>query len=118
MSEPVQILWFKRDLRLQDHAALAGAAENGPVLPLYIVEPDYWRLPDISRRHWHFIHDSLVDLNHALAPLEGALLIRIGDVLAVLDDLYQRIGAFTLWSHQETGNAWTYERDKQVGAWC
>ena len=30
----------------------------------------------------------------------------------------QQIGAFTLWSHEETGNQWTYIRDKQVASWC
>ena len=44
------VLWFKRDLRITDHAALAAAAEAGPTLALYVVEPDYWALPDTSAR--------------------------------------------------------------------
>jgi deoxyribodipyrimidine photo-lyase len=118
MVDPVHLVWFKRDLRIQDHKPLAEAARAGRVVPLYIVEPDYWRLPDVSRRHWHFIHDSLVDLNQALQDLDASLLLRVGPVLSVLADLRQTCGPFTLWSHQETGNAWTYERDKQVQAWC
>lgn len=118
MAETVQVVWFKRDLRLHDHAPLARAAAQGHVLPLYIVEPDYWRLPDVSRRHWHFIHDSLVDLEQSFQACKGVLLVRVGEVLSVLDALYKRYGVFTLWSHQETGNAWTYERDKAVARWC
>nr|WP_084625853.1 deoxyribodipyrimidine photo-lyase [Loktanella sp. S4079] len=47
----MQIVWFKRDLRVTDHKALAMAAEAGPVLPLYIVEPELWRQPDASLGH-------------------------------------------------------------------
>ncbi|MEP4997688.1 deoxyribodipyrimidine photo-lyase, partial [Pseudophaeobacter sp.] len=51
----MQVVWFKRDLRVVDHAALACAARAGPVLPLYVVEPDLWQQPDASPRHWGFI---------------------------------------------------------------
>lgn len=61
-SDPINIVWYKRDLRVYDHAPLAHAAQNGVVIPLYIVEPDYWQLPDTSYRQWHFIYDCLQDL--------------------------------------------------------
>ena len=42
----VHLVWFKRDLRLSDHKPLLAAARTGlPVLPLYVVEPDYWAQP-------------------------------------------------------------------------
>ena len=63
MSTNLQIVWFKRDLRVADHAALAAAAERGPVLPLYIVEPELWRQPDASGRHWRFARASLDELS-------------------------------------------------------
>jgi hypothetical protein len=43
MLPPPNIIWFKRDLRLQDHAPLAAAAMAGRVLPLYIIEPALWK---------------------------------------------------------------------------
>ena len=114
-----QIIWFKRDLRVCDHAALAAAAISGaPVIPLYVVEPDYWALPDVSRRHWHFIHDCLSELRVELAGLGAPLVVRVGEVGDVLADLLQRYGAFDLHSHEETGNAWTHRRDLAVGQWC
>ena len=33
------VVWFKRDLRLHDHAALTQAASHGPMLCLYVIEP-------------------------------------------------------------------------------
>ena len=48
MSKALNIVWFKRDLRVADHLPLAMASRLGPVLPLYIVEPDFWAQPDAS----------------------------------------------------------------------
>lgn len=36
------ILWFRRDLRLRDNPALLAAAESGPVVPLFVVDPVLW----------------------------------------------------------------------------
>jgi deoxyribodipyrimidine photo-lyase len=114
-----RIVWLKRDLRLADHAALeAACSAGGAVLPLYIVEPDYWALPDTSRRHWHFINDCLIDLREDLARHGTPLTVRIGNVTDVLSDLRERLGHFALYSHEETGNGWTFRRDRQVAAWC
>ena len=59
MTNSINIVWFKRDLRITDHAPLFEAGQMGSLIPLYIVEPELWRQPDSSRRHWHFIHNSL-----------------------------------------------------------
>lgn len=118
MSPLTNIIWFKRDLRVSDHAPLAAAAKAGRVLPLYIVEPELWKLTDSSRRHWHFIHDSLLDLQRDLVALGASLMIRVGEATEVLEQLRHELGAFTLWSHEETGNGWTYKRDIAVAKWC
>jgi deoxyribodipyrimidine photo-lyase len=49
-----QVVWFKRDLRVHDNAALACAAALGPVVCVYIVESSYWRGPDASQRQFDF----------------------------------------------------------------
>jgi deoxyribodipyrimidine photo-lyase len=46
--QPVQVVWFKRDLRWVDHRPLLEASRHGAVLPLLVVEPEYWRQPDAS----------------------------------------------------------------------
>lgn len=112
------ILWFKRDLRVADHPALAHAAALGPVLPLYIVEPEYWALPDTSARQWNFTMECLADLRRELAALGQPLIVRVGDAVTVLDRLRQSAGALRLISHEETGNLWTYARDRRVLAWA
>lgn len=118
MSKTPQVVWYKRDLRIVDHAPLFEAALAGPVIALYIFEPEYWRLPDTSFRHFYFIHDSLSELQEDLRQNGCSLHFRIGSVIEVLEALKQEIGVFHLRSHEETGNDWTYKRDQQVQAWC
>ena len=42
------VVWFKRDLRVHDHAPLA----HGPVLCLYVLEPSLWTQPDSALQHY------------------------------------------------------------------
>jgi len=115
-AEPLQLVWFKRDLRLADHAPLAEAAARGPVLPLYIVEPAFWALPDSSGRQWRFVVEALDELSRDLRARATALVVRRGDAVEVLRAILAEALIAAVWSHQETGNAWTYARDRQVGA--
>lgn len=119
MKPTVSIVWFKRDLRVHDHLPLFEAAQSGvPVLPLYVVEPDYWSQPFASRRQWHFIRDCLLELREDCAKLGQPLIVRAGEVTQVLDALRADYTIQTIFAHEETGNGWTYERDKAVIAYC
>jgi deoxyribodipyrimidine photo-lyase len=114
-AAPFHVVWFKRDLRVDDHAPLAEAATRGPVFPLYIAEPGFWDLPDSSGRQWRFVAESLAELDAALRTRGSALIVRTGDAVDVLRDLLDRLPVAAVWSHQETGNAWTFARDCRVG---
>ncbi|MFM9851962.1 MAG: FAD-binding domain-containing protein [Sphingomonadaceae bacterium] len=114
----LQLVWFKRDLRIVDHRPLAAAVARGPVLPLYIAEPELWAQPDVSARQWEFAAESLAELRDALALLGQPLCIIVGEAVAVLDRLHREHGIAALWSHEETGNGWTYARDLAVKAWA
>ncbi len=119
MDSSVQVVWLKRDLRVSDHAPLYAAAAAGPVLMLYMVEPAYWGLPDSAPRHWAFIRESLIDLEaHLRARGHGGIWLGIGEATDILSELYRHYGHFSLWSHEETGNGWTYARDKAVAHWA
>ena len=113
------ILWFKRDLRVEDNPALVAAASaGGVVLPLYIVEPDYWALPDCSARQWRFVAESLDGLRTDLARVGAPLVLQMGDAVAVLEAMRLAHGITRLVSHEETGNQWTFARDTRVAAWA
>ena len=116
---PVQLVWFKRDLRLSDHQPLLAAVKTGlPVLLLYVVEPDYWAQSFASRRQWTFIHDCLQELRHESARCGQCLCVRIGKVMDAFSELANKYQIKAIHAHQETGNSWTYARDRAVAGWC
>ncbi|MEZ0486956.1 cryptochrome/deoxyribodipyrimidine photo-lyase family protein [Fibrella aquatica] len=71
LNRPViTVLWFKRDLRLRDHAPLQAAINTGkPVLLLYCFEPSVQADPNYDPRHWRFVTECLADLNRQLPKL-------------------------------------------------
>ena len=70
------LVWFRHDLRLDDHPALAAAIKTGqPIVPVYIWSPDEegeWS-PGGASRWW--LHHALGDLREALEKQCGARLI-------------------------------------------
>ncbi|MDX2233493.1 MAG: deoxyribodipyrimidine photo-lyase/cryptochrome family protein [Hyphomonadaceae bacterium] len=115
----IHVVWFKRDLRVHDNAALAAAAGSGaPVLPLYIVEPELWRQPEMAGRHLAFLMECLADLDAALKARGAGLVVRVGEAVRVLHDLHAAHGFAALHAHEETGLLWTYARDRAVRRWA
>ena len=112
------LVWYKRDLRINDHPALSVAASMGAVLPLYIAEPQYWSQPDTSARQWKFTAECLKDLQGALAAAGAPLVIRVGDAVDVLARICKQHSITHIVSHEETGNLWTYSRDLAVKGWA
>lgn len=119
----IELVWFKRDLRIHDHQALSVAAQRANergsfVLPLYVIEDNYWGQADTSVRQFEFLRGTLMDLQAALARLGQKLAVERGDSITVLENLRKTFAIRALYSHEETGNRWTFNRDLKVAAWC
>ncbi len=114
----INVVWFKRDLRIEDHRPLTLAAAHGAVMPLYIAEPDLWAQPDASARQWEFASECLTELQIALTQLGQPLCVMTGDIVSIFERIHATCGIAALWSHEETGNGWTYARDLAVKAWA
>lgn len=113
------IIWFKRDLRLQDHAPLAAAIAAGDdVLLLYLAEPSLMKLPQHSARHWDFVSVSLQKMNIMLQSQQISMHILEEEAVTVFDAIYPHFAFDKLLSYEETGLRHTYERDKAVARWC
>ena len=112
------VVWFKRDLRVSDHAPLLAAASRGPVLCLYVVEPSIWSEPDAATQHYAFVLESLRALYAELRRLGSYLEVVEGEVVHVLERLHGLQPFSHLESHEETGNARTYARDIEVASAC
>ncbi|MGB6036333.1 MAG: deoxyribodipyrimidine photo-lyase, partial [Cryomorphaceae bacterium] len=112
MRKPINILWFKRDLRLTDQEPLAEALKaKEPILLLYIFEPSLLRHPNYSDMHWGFIWEALMDLSMQIEQLGGGLKIAFAEAENAFAQLNRKLEIKTVYSHAETGLKTTYERD-------
>ena len=111
----MNIVWFKRDLRLHDNEALNRALEaSGRVLLLYILEPSLQNDPHYSQRHFDFIKQSLEELQSELLPYHTQILIVEEEAVTVFKKLIELIPIRGIYTHQETGIKVTYDRDLAV----
>lgn len=93
MEPAPTLLWFRRDLRLSDQAALAAAVLEGPVVPVFILDdetPRHRRMGAASR--W-WLHHSLASLDAALRARGSRLILRQGRSEEVLAGLAAETGA-------------------------
>lgn len=119
MLETVNIVWFKKDLRLKDHAPLSDAITNGlPVLLLHFFEPSLMQAADSDDRHWRFIYESVEEIKAKLLQHQLHFFSLHADVMPVFQKLCTHFNINTIFSHEETGNAISYERDKAVAVFC
>ena len=115
----INIVWFKRDLRLSDHRPLCNAIEDGlPVLLITFIEPSLVRAPQSDTRHWRFVYQSVMDIRSQLNGYGHDILLIHGEVLPVLQVLAQQYEVSHIFSHMETGIKLTYERDKAIKSFC
>lgn len=65
-----------------------------------------------------FNKESLQALDSHLRTLGGYIEIHTGNVRDVFNQLWQESPFSNLYSHEETGNGFTYARDLEVASWC
>lgn len=72
------LVWFRRDLRDFDHAALAAALRDSAVVYcVFVFDRDILdRLTDRADRRVEFIHGSVIELDAALRLAGGGLIVR------------------------------------------
>jgi deoxyribodipyrimidine photo-lyase len=114
----MNLVWLKKDLRVFDNQALLEAVQNGPTFCLFVIEPEWLQSAEFSNFHFQFAMDSLHDLFKDLQGLGLPLLIREGKIIDVLSLLKKTHPFKQIYSHQETGLDWTYQRDLAVKTWC
>ncbi len=132
-KEQLNIVWFKRDLRLYDHEPLWFACraselaknalpsvENGEntegvaTLLIYIFEPSVMNHYDADVRHFRFVYESLVDMNKRLAINDLQILMCCDEAENVFEKLIKKFDVQTVFSHEEIGVNLTYDRDKRL----
>lgn len=66
-----QVVWFKRDLRISDHAPLMEALRLGPVIGLYLYEPELLESPEWDASHSRFVPKRSASWNRSGPGVEG-----------------------------------------------
>jgi deoxyribodipyrimidine photo-lyase len=119
INEEINIIWLKRDLRLQDNEAIFNALKtNKRTLILYVFEKSLLADPHYSERHWKFIKQSIKDLNEDLMAFNTKVLCVTSEVVTTCNQLLNYYKIDTVFSHQETGLLITYTRDKDFTRYC
>jgi deoxyribodipyrimidine photo-lyase len=109
----VHLCWHRRDLRVRDNTALTEAASDGPVAPVFVVDPAI--LAHAGSPRVRFMVDSLSALRAAYRERGGDLIVRRGDPATVLTELATTIDADgVVWNADYSGLA--RERDERVAA--
>lgn len=119
-SKPhINIVWLKRDLRLQDNEAIANALQSGkPTLLIYAFEHLLLNDNHYSERHFNFIKESIRDINIQLKPFGTKVLSVTGDIQSVFNLIQSFYKIDAIYSHLETGILLTYNRDKEFSRYC
>lgn len=118
MKQEINIVWFKRDLRLLDHEPLMRSLDSStPTLLLYILEPIILKDPHYSQRHFNFIKQSLENMNEKLMSINTQLLVIESEALEAFQTLHTLFDINNVFSYQETGLWITFKRDIKLKKW-
>lgn len=109
------MVWFKRDLRLNDHQPLYRAVQSGrPTVLLYCFEPQLMHYADSDVRHWRFVYESIQDMQRQLHFTSNNIWLFHRNATEVFRALTDIVRIHSVYSYAETGNDVSYARDKQL----
>jgi deoxyribodipyrimidine photo-lyase len=108
------IVWLRRDLRLDDHAALAAAAQScARITCAFVIDPELLRSDRMGAPIVQFFFESLASLRAHLRELGSDLALLEGDFARELTQLGKRLGADAIFYNEDTDPAMR-ERDARV----
>ena len=115
MKPSVNIVWFRRDLRLSDNAALYHALKAGtPVLPIFIFDTQILdQLEDKKDKRVAFIHGAISEMQTALVGMGSSMQVFYGKPLEVLGKLVEQYTIGTVFTNHDY-EPYALERDASV----
>ena len=117
MKPLVNIIWFRRDLRLNDNAALYHALTGDqPVLPLFIFDQSILdQLQDKQDKRVAFIHAAITNMQTALVAMGSTMHIAYGQPLAIFSQLLEQYQIQTVFTNHDY-EPYAIQRDSAVAA--
>ena len=115
MKPAINIVWFRRDLRLKDNAALYHALRSGiPVLPIFIFDTTILdQLQDRSDKRVAFIHSAITEMQTELVAMGSTMKVFHGKPLDVFTQLVQSYSIQTVFTNHDY-EPYAQERDLAI----
>ncbi|QNX59719.1 cryptochrome/photolyase family protein [Acinetobacter seifertii] len=117
MSNAYQLIWFRQDLRVRDHAALWHACQQGNSIALVILSPDQWKQHDDAPIKISFYLRQLKKLQDELVALHIPLVIQVipywKDIAKFISDFSKKYNIENVYANIEVGVN-ELKRDKTV----
>lgn len=116
MYQQVSIMWFRRDLRISDNAALYHALRSGfPVVPIFIFDRNILdKLEDKNDRRVEFIHGALQGIQNELKALGSSLDVRYGFPDKIWPQLLTDYNISEVYTNHDY-EPYAKERDERIG---
>lgn len=108
------IVWFRRDLRISDHAPLRRAALRGAVIPVFILDRALLHHPETAPARVAFMLECLKSLDQNLRERGGRLIVRYGDPVEVLPQLVRETAAEGIYSYIDYERIYGRVRDARL----
>lgn len=115
MKTELNIYWFRRDLRLDDNAALYHALKSGKsVLPIFIFDEQILeKLEDKHDRRVDFLHQTLTSLRSKLRSLGSDLLVLHGTPNEVYQKLFSDYSVNAVYTNHDY-EPYSKQRDSDI----
>merc|ERR1711871_1812002 len=122
----MDIVWLKKDIRINDHAPLAEVSKSGnDFIILYVYEPDQLAHHSVHGSHILFVNEGLSDFEKRICSVyeqnkqnknnnnsNNIITYRYGDMIEVLTNINQNKKINRILAHLETGHLASYARDR------
>jgi deoxyribodipyrimidine photo-lyase len=114
MSEKVNVFWFRRDLRLNDNAALYHALKAGkPLIAIFIFDREILDKLEKWDRRVAFIHAAILEIQEELLSLHTSLLVFYGFPTHIFSELLEKYDIDTVFTNHDY-EPYARERDQKI----
>ncbi|MEL7358612.1 MAG: FAD-binding domain-containing protein [Cyanobacteria bacterium J06560_6] len=108
------LVWYRRDLRMQDHEPLYWAARRGGVIPVFVFDRALLLHPETGAGRVQFMLSCLAALDKDLKTRGGRLILRAGNPVEVLPQLVKETGAEGIYSYVDFERIYGRVRDARL----
>lgn len=115
MKTPINLFWFRRDLRLDDNTGLYHALQSGlPVLPVFLFDSHILEeLDDRADARVSFIYQALEKLREALQEQRSSLWVGRGEPLSCFEKILRQYEVKAVFTNRDY-EPYALERDARV----